>query len=429
MDGMVGSMRWYVTSWAVTLALVGCSNSSGDATPSGDGSDSGTTGPAVATDGPAGSTDTSATTTPGEDTTGGGSTDTGTPSTEGCDGAPLLPVPADPAAPGPWPVGVRTVDLDGLTVEVWYPATPGSERGETSERYDIRLQLPPDEADKISDEDNPWQPCDCFRDLPIDDGHGPYPAVFFIHGTASFRTQSVEQMTHWASRGFVVLAADHPGLKLGDLLGMVCGAPAVAQDLAGNVQTMMEAARGRAPGLEAIAGSIDATRFGVSGHSAGGNATAQFGDEAQVLMPLAAGGVMPGTAVVSTLVMGAQQDSVVSYDTQVSGYEASPSPKRLVGIDNQGHLAFSGLCDLRNAAGEDLLEVAANAGVCGANLAGVLFQCSDAFLDTAETIAIVNFATAATLEETLHCSPIGGAFAGLVEAHPAVAELRSDPPA
>ena len=415
----------------MAIVLAGCPGD--DGTPSedgttGGGSTDGTSAPGTTSDGGPGSGSGS----DGADTTGdddSGSTTGFPPSpTEGCDGVPLLGNPGDPAEAGPWPVGVQTVDIGGLTVEVWYPATPGSEAGASTVEYDIREQLPPEEAMKIADEDNPLQSCDCYRDLPVDADNGPYPAVFFIHGTASFRTQSVEQMTHWASRGFVVLSADHPGLKLGDLLGMLCGGPSISQDLQADVQAMMAAARGETPGLEFVTDRIDTARFAVTGHSAGGSATAEFGDDAQVLMPLAAGGVMAGSAVASTLVMGALQDSVVPYSSQTDGYEMSPSPKRLVGIGNQGHLAFSELCNLRNPAGEDLLTVAVNAGVCGANFAEFLFQCSDDFLEPEATRAIVNYATAATLEETLHCSPIGSAFASIVAEHPGVLELRTDPP-
>ena len=34
-----------------------------------------------------------------------------------------------------------------------------------------------------------------LAELPIDDQNGPYPVVVFIHGTASWRTQSLTQMT------------------------------------------------------------------------------------------------------------------------------------------------------------------------------------------------------------------------------------------
>jgi hypothetical protein len=55
-----------------------------------------------------------------------------------CLGDNLLPVPEDPSLPGPWPVGAMTlkgVSSRGLTVEVWYPATVGSERSRKNEIY------------------------------------------------------------------------------------------------------------------------------------------------------------------------------------------------------------------------------------------------------------------------------------------------------
>ena len=128
----------------------------------------------------------------------------------GCAGASLLPNPMDFAARGPWAVGSRSVAIGSLTAEVWYPAPPGSDAGTEPARYDIRKQLPASESAKIPDADNPWQTCDCARDLELDAARGPYPVVLFVHGTASFRHQSLHQVTHWASRGFVVVAADHP---------------------------------------------------------------------------------------------------------------------------------------------------------------------------------------------------------------------------
>ncbi len=359
---------------------------------------------------------------------GGGSGTTGGAPVEGvgCDDTPLLVPPADPSLPGPWPVGVQTVDIDGRTAEVWYPAELGSDAGLQTARYDIRESLPDSEQGKISDEDNPWQPCDCVRDLPVDTTHGPYPAVFFIHGTAGFRTQSLPQMTHWASRGFVVISVDHPGLELGDLLGSLCGGGNIPQAIGDDVLAAMAAARGDAGGLEGLVDSIDSERFAVSGHSAGGREAGAFGDDAQVLIPMAAGGVDPGAALASTLVLGAQQDSVVQYSAQVDGYQSSPTPKRLVGIDNQGHLAFSSLCSLRNEAGDDLLTIANANDVCGANFAGALFQCDESFLSDPDTWEIVNFATAAVLEETLHCSGIGAELDAIQDAYPAVAEYRSE---
>src|SRR4249919_3928716 len=83
------------------------------------------------------------------------SSDSAPPPTTGCDGASLLPVPSDPAARGPWAVGVRTVAVGDLRTEVWYPASPGSDAGKETARYDIRTALPPAEAAKIPDDENP----------------------------------------------------------------------------------------------------------------------------------------------------------------------------------------------------------------------------------------------------------------------------------
>lgn len=316
---------------------------------------------------------------------------------------------------GPWPVGARTVAIDGLTVEVWYPAPIGSEADAEPVVYDIRDALPESEQGKISDEDNPWQPCDCWRDLPLDEEHGPYPAIVFVHGTASFRSQSLPQMVHWASRGFVVLAADHPGLRLADTLGSLCGAPMVPQDLAGNVQSVLAAVRGEASGLEFLGDRLDATRIGMAGHSAGGRAIASFGDDAQVLVPMAAGGTQFGDELLSTLVLGGTADSVVAYMQQRDGYADSPAPKRFVGIAEGGHLTFSEICSLANAAGEDLLEIAMANDVCGAQLAGFLFQCSPDLIADADGWALVDYATAAAFEEMLHCDAAGAdaAFAAI----------------
>ena len=343
----------------------------------------------------------------------------------GCDGASLLEVPVDPGQRGPWPVGVRTVTLAGLNADVWYPAALGSDQGATAVRYDIRESLPPSEAVKISDAVNPWLACDCYEALPVADGAGPFPAIVFVHGTASFRAQSLRFMTHWASRGFIVLAADHPGLYMRDLLGSVCGGMAQPEDLASDVATLVGAIRGDVPGLEPWRSVLDPGRIGMAGHSAGGRAIAISGDDAQVLVSLASRGVQAGAALRSTLVIGGLADAVVPYEQSVAGYDDSPGPKRLVGIEGAGHLAFSEMCSVRNEAGQDLLEVATASGVCGAAAADALFQCSPELTPDEESWAITEYVTAAVFEETLHCVPADEALQELEDRFPLVAEYRA----
>lgn len=343
---------------------------------------------------------------------------------DGCEGTTLFEAPADTGEPGPWKVGARTLTLGDLVVEAWYPAAPGSS-GEVV-KYDVRDYLPESEMGKIADADAPLQTCACERDLPVDADRGPYPVIVFVHGTAGFRSQSLEITAHWASRGFVVLAADHPGLYLTDLLAMFCGGTPGERDLDADLAMIVDAVN-TGVGLGDLADVVDASRIGMSGHSAGGGAIEAQGDVASVLVPMAAGGFEMGSTLQSGLVLGGVEDTVVDYENQVMGYEAAPSPKRLAGISPAGHLVFSSLCHIENDAGEDLVSVAQEAGVCGLSLAGALFDCSESYVSKDLGHRIVNDVSTAVFEETLHCNADRTAWiTGLPGRFPEVSELREE---
>lgn len=347
---------------------------------------------------------------------------------EGCDGVTLYENPADTSLAGPWPVGVKSGVVEGLAVEIWYPAERGSDAGASPKQYDLRDWLPAAEAAKIPDEATPLQTCACAEDLPIDEAHGPYPVIFFVHGTAGFRAQSLEITAHWASRGFVVIAADHPGLYLNDILAPLCGGEAPERDLEGDLAKLVGAIDAPAGDLAFLAGRVDASRIGMSGHSAGGGAIEAQGDVAQVLVPMAAGGTFEGTALASSLVLGALDDTVVDYEDTKAGFEASPAPRRLVGVSPAGHLTFSSLCAIENEGGEDVVAIGDNYEVCGLQFAEALFDCSDDYLPHETGWAISNEASSAAFEEVLHCNAERAAvFAGLEEKYEGVAEVIEVP--
>ena len=327
-----------------------------------------------------------------------------------CDGIDLPGVPADFGAKGPWAVGARTITLAGLTTEVWYPAAPGSESGKPKVDYDIRQQLPDADQGKIPDSATPMQHCDCYRDLPLDGAHGPYAPVLFIHGTASFRTQNLTQMTHWASRGFVVLAADHPKIRLKDLLTDLGGALTAHQRQ--DAQDMLDALSGFGDDVAFLAGHVDLARLAMAGHSAGGMAVDNFGDYARVILPMAGGAPSRGAALVSTLEMGALDDGIVAWSGETDAYAKAPTKKRLVGLSNAGHLAFSDICALGADQG-GILAIAQKYGVAVPDIVAQLAVdgCGPTQLAPEKGWAIVNASTAAALEETLTCSP--GAAAAL----------------
>jgi hypothetical protein len=338
----------------------------------------------------------------------------------GCEGARLLANPADPSAPGPFPAGVRTLNVNGLVTEVWYPAVRGSQKGKAKASYDLRLQLPPAEQGKIPDAANELQPCDCYRDLPLDETHGPYPVIVFVHGTAAWRSQSAHQAAHWARRGFVVVAQDHPGLKLADVLRMdFSGA-----DQAGDARALFASLVAPAGDLAFLAGHVDVDRRAAAGHSAGGGAVQSLGSEpgVRVLVPMAAGGTVAGASLTSTLVLGALDDSIVRFSDQQAGFAASPPPRRLVGLANAGHLAFSDICALAVKEG-GILALAQKYGVEVNPLVALLATdgCLPEQLPPERGWRLINYATSAVLEAELQCSEPARAAQATIAAQPDVA--------
>jgi dienelactone hydrolase len=376
----------------------------------------------------------------------GGDAGTGTPPNEpptvaACGQTKLYQVPTDPGETGPWPVGVKTVQValpnsaGNITVEVWYPAAIGTDAGKTRKQYDLRDFLPSSERSKIPDDEatSPSLTCQCYSDLPLDTEHGPYPVVIYIHGTAAMRIASASTMTHWASRGFVVIAADHPGMYLADMLSVAaltsltsCPGSGISQDVPRDIDAMMAAVRNGTGDLAFLNGHIDPNRFGMTGHSQGALNAAELASRAgvQVSIPLAGStAVTKGPDLKSCMFLGGLSDKIVKYANQKSAYQSSPAPKRLVGISNAGHLVVTDLCGGVNKNGDDAVAVATKHGVCGINLAGTLWDCSTSYISQADGTAIVNYATAAELEETLHCVDETDAFANLKTRYPDVGEF------
>lgn len=340
-------------------------------------------------------------------------------SDKGCDTTTLLAVPADPSARGPWPVGAKTVKFGRFTaVEVMYPAVPGSEAGKQVTMYDLRDWLPASERSKVPDAEATQVTANTYQDLPLDGTHGPYPVVILVHGTGAFRIASGTTQSQWASRGFVVVAAEHPNLYLTDYMGQGCGTPPPALDLSGDVDSEIQTIGAAAGDLAFLSGHIDMKRIALAGHSAGAYNVAQFTNKpnVQVVIPLSGThAVNPGTSLKSVAFIGGMSDTVLGYSTatgigqalypgtQTGAYMNSPgSPvkKRLMGITGGGHLAVTDLCQ-KNSQGKNPIQVAQSHGVCGLSILPSLFDCGT--VDRETGVKAVNDLSTAVLEETLHC--------------------------
>lgn len=365
---------------------------------------------------------------------GDGDTDPEPPLVSGCGDTVLYKSPDDPAKPGPWPVGVRTVKVPfrggELTAEIWYPAVRGSEAGKDKATYDLTHWLW-DDAKKIPPAQNRAAECNCYRDLPIDANHGPYPAVIFLHGLASFRVASASTMTQWASRGFIVIAADHWGMYLSDVISCPGRPSGPGEDRNRDVDAMIAALTNKTGDLAFLGSTVDVTRLGISGHSMGGqgagNNAAKPG--VRVVIPIAqlGGGGVRASNVESALFVCGMNDSVNNYTTATkAGYNATTvKKKRLVGITAANHLDVTDLCVERNSEGKPAIQVARENGVCSqlalAVVAG-LAQCGN-MRDPTQGPGITNYVTTAALEEVLHCRDHSASFAALKSKFSAVGEF------
>ena len=320
----------------------------------------------------------------------------------------------DRAAPGPWPVGVTTIDLEGTTVEVWYPAKPGSERGHPHARYDLRDAMPRIEAAKIPDADNAWLECSCTRELPVDDTHGHYPAIVFLHGAASFRAQSAFLATHWASRGFVVLAPEMPGIGLAAVMGGPKELPLLVPS---KLVRLIEHAPPHDP-LAFIRARLG-DRLAIVGHSLGALLANSVEDQAAVAVRIALAGSAPNPGHADVLTMVGDHDRIAG---------GSAGGRRIV-LHRAGHLAFTDLCGvgadhggsvaIARAHGVEVPELVAQLALDG---------CGSDDAPFAVTAPAIRAATTAVLERALRCDRSAATDLGELARHYDLDLLESSAP-
>ncbi|HEX4339580.1 MAG TPA: hypothetical protein VH062_26920 [Polyangiaceae bacterium] len=378
----------------------------------------------------------------------------------GCPGQNLAAVPADTSMRGPWAVGVKTVHIGRLTIEITYPAQAGSEAGKPPVTYDTRDWLPKNATQgagftPIADSESPAvQPLNgpIYRDLPLDATHGPYPVIIFMHGTASFRVASGTAQATWASRGFVVVAADYPGLFLGDQLctsGCGCAATGAA-DYPGDFKLQTDALTAGTGDVAFLKGHVDMAHIGFAGHSVGGCTVVTQADTtgASVVIGLSSAAPIMSTGgkLKSLMFMSGMSDTVFNYASGgglgnfvcpgatgavTDAYKASTgaTKTRLVGVTNGGHLTPTDLCQ-KNADGNNAIQVLHNHHWCGVDAVAIvglptLFDCGANGFDYKVGVTDTIYATTAAFEETLTCTDRTAAFMNIKTAETTIGDFQT----
>lgn len=348
-------------------------------------------------------------------------------------GAEPLDLPADPAENGV-PVGVQTVELDGVTIEVWYPASD-SAAGDPTESADFMDFVPDSVIEVLGPFGFPLIETGAVRDAPLRVPEAPYPIITFSHGFGGARLQSVDFAVHLASRGYVVVAADHPGRMMTDILPCMFSPALEGCDLSGfgsdpaveDIAILTDWITGPASTDSWLAGAIDPEHMGLSGHSAGGGSTLTVGEldpRYDALLPMAAPGAVERD--VPTLLLGGTCDSFASDAAEIAAGE-SMGAGSLVRVQGAGHLAFSDLCELdmlglaedlligREDINESLLASLIQLGSDGCEGAPSSVEgCAEGYLPLETSDPIVRYYSTVFFDQTLRGEGIGvtgGVFA------------------
>ncbi len=327
------------------------------------------------------------------------------------------------AQPGPFPVGVAELTGGPVPITVFYPGLSGDEEGKTRATYDLEAWLPPAEAAKITQAQT--FSMDAYAGLaPADPDGGPYPLVVFSHGLAGYRLQSTFLTTHLASWGFVVASVEHPYRNLtavfGDLGPLVAGlgspeSPDVVQ-LIGAIDEVEAAATASTGPLAGL--TVETTRVGAVGHSAGGFAAyGAAATDPRIATYVALASPVGGSFTASTpttapavpppdkpsLLIAGSADAIAPLARIQAAYDNLPAPKAFAVIDGVTHLGFMDICTLTSPGQPNVLEVAKGAGVAIPELISRLFAdgCDTKFTAANTAWPAINALTTAELRGVL----------------------------
>jgi predicted dienelactone hydrolase len=287
----------------------------------------------------------------------------------------------DPSQEGPYPVGVRhytlvddfRIEENGpnagkprtLPLEVWYPAVEAA-RDAAKETIYLFNELPPDLQEGLTIDDLGELPTIAVRDADVrHDDDDTYPLVVFSHGKGGTRLQSNFYTAYLASHGYVVVAPDHSGDTIVELLREV--------KASGNIQadSTVEALVYRPADIIAILdllpdviddelnARVDYDHVGVSGHSFGAITSfisASEDNRIDAIVPQCPGsqdllGLQMRTPLadmqIPMLIQSASQDGTLPEDTNAKPlYEHMPTPKSWLSMTRAGHFTYSDLCVL-----------------------------------------------------------------------------------
>ena len=294
---------------------------------------------------------------------------------------------ADPAKPGPYPVGVTTVLLvdhsrtdnalaggpRSLMTEIWYPATDDS-RGlpknrlldffnrNTDPGFIAVLQMAFGVDLIQADKD--------FRNEAVRDARtrdGVFPLVLFSHGNGGLRMQNAFWCEHMASHGYIVMAPDHTGNcavtfidgRMFPFNDSEDGREQSRQDRPKDISFLIDAMARMNKGADSrFVENVDLDHIGVAGHSFGGFTSTWVADadpRVDAIAPMAGAGAERSNYTCPVMVLAATEDDTLGLERMADlrrYYDESKGPRYLVEFLNAGHFSFTEMYQLKSDFGD-----------------------------------------------------------------------------
>lgn len=324
---------------------------------------------------------------------------------------PAASEPIDFSKPGPYQVGITTLDLGDRIAFAFYPADPNRlSEGTKVSSYSSGDAFPATLRAAIPKELVQEVPISAIKDAPIATD-GPFPVLIHSHGFGGYPQYASQHLIQIASWGFVAAAPDHIERDLAaNSLGKVVRGEQDVEDLR-NVLKRLE--KENNSGI--FKGALNLDQVAAEGHSAGGGAAGKFAYDPAVKtfigqapvapLKLAAGAsgadilaayaATPPPAKPSMIIAG-EVDLTIPLAGVKQEFDWLAPPKRLAVLSKAGHNAFTDICAPIRAQG-GLMQYSGKLPAPDNLLKLGEDGCTSDNLDTATGYAIINQLTIAQL--------------------------------
>ena len=263
------------------------------------------------------------------------------------------------AAPGPYQVGVTTLNLGNAgtlgqrQVTIFYPADPSRLAGHMQFSYHLGDPLPPALTALVPAKYNATISIDAHVDTPGSQS-GPFPVVLFSHGFGADRLFYSHLLSGIASWGFVIVSADYleRGLLAQATHSTVPDSPAL--DLQVMFASLEAVELGSADPGSPLYRLVNANKVATVGHSAGGQTAFDALTDPRIATAVGWAPVGPSESVPQkpVMIIGEQGDIALTPAELTKEFHHFSGDATLVEISGTGHNSYTDLCpSIRNGGG------------------------------------------------------------------------------